>query len=71
MRYALLACLLPAFSAATRQTDRLYGPQFEDRFGPCPLSVAPCSGPIHILDAGAYYAARVEEAQTIAAPKGW
>ena len=49
MRCALLACLLPAFSAATRQTDRLYGPQFEDRFGPCPLSVAPRSGPIHIL----------------------
>ena len=50
MRYALLACLaLPALSAATRLTDRLYGPQFEDRFGPCPLNVARGSGPNEIL----------------------
>ena len=49
MRYALLACLaLPTFSAATRLTDRLYGPQFEDRFGPCPLSARGC-GPSRIL----------------------
>ena len=57
MRYALLACLaLPAFSAATRTTDRLYGPQFEDRFGPCPLNVARGSGPNEILgcDGGQY-----------------
>lgn len=43
MRYALLACVaLPAFSAATRLTDRLYGPQFEDRFGASPLSATGC-----------------------------
>ena len=49
MRYALLACLaLPAFSAATRVLDRQYGPQFEDRFGPCPLS-ARGMDPIDIL----------------------
>ena len=53
MRYALLACLaLPALSAATRLTDRLYGPQFEDRFGPCPLSIARGSVPMDILGCG-------------------
>ena len=47
MRYALLACLaLPAL--ATRILDRQYGPQFEDRFGPCPLSARGC-GPSRIL----------------------
>ena len=48
MRYALLACLaLPAL--ATRILDRQYGPQFEDRFGPCPLSIARGSAPEKIL----------------------
>ena len=50
MRYALLACLaLPAFSAATRVLDRQYGPQFEDRFGACPLSIRKGSHPSRIL----------------------
>ena len=51
MRKALLVCLtLPALSAATRLTDRLYGPQFEDRFGACPLaSPGKGSAPIDIL----------------------
>ena len=53
MRYALLACIaLPAFSAATRVLDREYGPQFEDRFGPCPLSIATGLSPIGIFGCG-------------------
>ena len=50
MRYALLACLaLPAFSAAARNTDRQYGPQFEDLFGACPLAPTTGKQPISIL----------------------
>ena len=51
MRKTLLVCLaLPALCAATRLTDRVYGPQFEDHFGVSPLS-ARGMGPIDILGA--------------------